>query len=117
MRTKRNAPNKFPLRLMPSMRKGAEQFSAREGVSLNQFINIAIAEKLAHLEHQEWLNRRRLVTESSLAAALKILDRAGKQPPEPGDELPEEYLRLSLKPQSVTKSGAARKTRKSRDFF
>lgn len=113
---KQNAPSKFPLRLMPSMRKGAEQFSAREGVSLNQFINIAIAEKLAHLEHEEWLRRRRPVTEKAIAEALQILERAGKQPPEHGDELPEEYLRSARHPGSVAKSdtGAQRKARKAR---
>jgi predicted HicB family RNase H-like nuclease len=31
--------NKFPLRLMPSVRRVAEDFSQKEGVSLNQFIN------------------------------------------------------------------------------
>ena len=44
--SRKAASNKFPLRLMPSVRKGAEQFSQREGVSLNQFINVAIAEKI-----------------------------------------------------------------------
>ncbi len=34
--------SKFPLRLMPSVRQGAEKLSAREGVSLNQFINVAV---------------------------------------------------------------------------
>ena len=52
---KKIAVNKFPLRLMPSVRKVAEQISQREGVSLNQFINVAVAEKLAHLQHEEWL--------------------------------------------------------------
>jgi predicted HicB family RNase H-like nuclease len=36
--------NKFPLRLMPSVRRGAEDLSQKEGVSLNQFINVAVAE-------------------------------------------------------------------------
>jgi predicted HicB family RNase H-like nuclease len=44
------ATPKFPLRLMPSVRRTAEEFSEKEGVSLNQFINVAVAEKLAHLE-------------------------------------------------------------------
>ena len=44
--------SKFPLRLMPSVRRVAENFSQKEGVSLNQFINIAVAEKPAHLQHE-----------------------------------------------------------------
>ena len=46
---KKVAVSKFPLRLMPSVRRVAENYSQKEGVSLNQFINIAVAEKLAHL--------------------------------------------------------------------
>ena len=50
---RKTAIPKFPLRLMPSVRRTAEVFSEKEGVSLNQFINVAVAEKLAHLEHEE----------------------------------------------------------------
>ena len=46
--SKKPAASKFPLRLMPSVRRAAESFSNKEGVSLNQFINIAVAEKLAY---------------------------------------------------------------------
>ena len=34
-------------------------FRKKEGVSLNQFINVAVAEKLAHLEHQEWARKQK----------------------------------------------------------
>jgi predicted HicB family RNase H-like nuclease len=51
--SKKVTVNKFPLRLMPSVRRVAEDFSQKEGVSLNQFINVAVAEKLAHLQHEE----------------------------------------------------------------
>lgn len=44
---------------MPSVRRTAEEFSEKEGVSLNQFINVAVAEKLAHLEHEEWARKRK----------------------------------------------------------
>ena len=67
--------SKFPLRLMPSVRRLAEDFSQKEGVSLNQFINVAVAEKLAHLQHEEWLARRPKATKSSIEKALQILDR------------------------------------------
>ena len=91
---KKIAVNKFPLRLMPSVRKGAEDFSQREGVSLNQFINVAVAEKLAHLQHEEWLARRPKVTSSSIAKALQILDRPTKHAPEEGDKLPKGYVSI-----------------------
>jgi predicted HicB family RNase H-like nuclease len=54
---KKVAVSKFPLRLMLSVRRLAENFSQKEGISLNQFINVAVAEKLAHLQHEEWLGR------------------------------------------------------------
>jgi hypothetical protein len=44
---------------MPSVRRTAEVHSEKEGVSLNQFINVAVAEKLAHLEHEEWVRSRK----------------------------------------------------------
>lgn len=114
MASRHNAPSKFPLRLMPSMRKGAEQFSAKEGVSLNQFINVAIAEKVAHLEHEEWLQRRKKVTNASITEALQILDRGGNQPPEPGDELPEGYRRVAKAVAQADKRSPHRKNRASR---
>lgn len=82
---------KFPLRLMPSVRRTAEVFSEKEGVSLNQFINVAVAEKLAHLEHEEWVRNRKLPSRELAARALSLLDKAGNRPVQPGDELPKGY--------------------------
>jgi hypothetical protein len=84
--------NKFPLRMMPSVRRSAELFSDKEGVSLNQFINVAVAEKLAHLEHEEWLHNRKPIDSASIARSLAFLDRKGTGQPEPGDKLPEGYV-------------------------
>ncbi len=90
---KKNATSKFPLRLMPSVRRAAESFSERDGVSLNQFINVAVAEKLAHLQHDEWLAKRPKASEAGIARALEILNRnTGVAPPEE-DRLPEEVRR------------------------
>jgi hypothetical protein len=105
MTLEKNAIAKFPLRLMPSIRKNAERLSAKEGVSLNQFINVAVAERLAHLDHEEWLNRRASVTKATIEEGLRILHRGGPSSPEPGDELPRGYRRGPLKkrmPQSKT---------------
>jgi hypothetical protein len=94
---------RFPLRLMPSVRRTAEAFSEKEGVSLNQFINVAVAEKLAHLEHDEWLKNRKKPNTQAIAKALYTLDHDGGQGVEAGDELPAgyssvrgEYASLSL---------------------
>jgi len=80
---------KFPLRLMPSVRRHAERFSQQEGVSLNQFINVAVAEKLAHLEHEEWVRGRKKPTAALAARAMRLLDKAAGAPVEAGDELEE----------------------------
>jgi hypothetical protein len=85
---RRTAVAKFPLRLMPSIRKSAEAFSAKEGVSLNQFINIAVAEKLVHLQHEDWARNRQEPSRELAARALRLLDKAGNKAVEPGDELP-----------------------------
>jgi hypothetical protein len=84
--------NKFPLRLMPSVRRAAEDFSRKEGVSLNQFINVAVAEKLAHLQHEEWLARRPKASSDSIAQALQILDRPTRHAPAEVDKLPKGYV-------------------------
>jgi hypothetical protein len=76
---------------MPSVRRAAEVFSEKEGVSLNQFINVAVAEKLAHLEHEEWARRRKQPTKELAARALNLLDKAGNTPVDAGDELPKGY--------------------------
>jgi hypothetical protein len=64
---------------------------------LNQFINVAIAEKLAHLEHDEWLARRAKPTASRIARALEILNRSTGREPEPDDRLPKGYTSSSSK--------------------
>lgn len=89
---KKVAVSKFPLRLMPSVRRVAENFSAKEGVSLNQFINIAVAEKLAHLQHEEWLARRPKADAVLIGKALDILDRPTVRVPEEADRLPKGYV-------------------------
>ncbi|MGH9605110.1 MAG: toxin-antitoxin system HicB family antitoxin [Terracidiphilus sp.] len=91
---KRTVIQKFPLRLMPSVRRAAEEFSQKEGVSLNQFINVAVAEKLALLQHEQWLASRPKPTAARTAKALAVLDRRTGNAPEPGDELPEGYVSI-----------------------
>ena len=83
----------FPLRLQQSVKRTAELYSEKEGVSLNQFITVAVAEKLAHLQHEEWVRNRKEPTPELEAWALKLLERPSKNPVEPGDELPKGYPR------------------------
>ena len=94
---KKIAVNKFPLRLMPSVRRVAVDFSQKEGVSLNQFINVAVAEKLAHLQHEEWLARRPKATSILVSKALRILDRPTRHAAEEEDMLPKGYVSIHRK--------------------
>ena len=84
---------RFPLRIEQSVKETAQVFLKKEGMSLNQFINVAVAEKLAHLQHEEWDRNRKEPTPERIAWALKLLERPSKNPVEPGDELPEDYRR------------------------
>lgn len=47
-------PMSFPLRLPFSTRRQAIEIAQREGLSLNQFISLAVAEKITRLEHTAW---------------------------------------------------------------
>jgi len=77
----------FALRLQPSLIDEARKAAEREGVALNQLINVAVAEKLSALRTEEYFLER--AGRADRARTLKILARAGKgNPPLPGDELP-----------------------------
>jgi hypothetical protein len=91
---RKSAINKFPLRLVPSVRRGAEEFSQKEGVSLNQFINVAVAEKLVHLQHESWLAARPKPTGANISRGLAALDKPTRNRPDSGDELPEGYASI-----------------------
>jgi hypothetical protein len=44
----------FPLRLSPTMKHQATEIAGREGLSLNHFISLAVAEKLIRIETTSW---------------------------------------------------------------
>ena len=54
---------------------------------MKQLSEVPIAEKLAHLQHEEWVRNRKELTPERTAWALKLLERPSKNPVEPGDEL------------------------------
>jgi hypothetical protein len=76
----------FPLRLASSLQKEARKTAELEGVSLNQLINLAVAEKISALRTEEFFRERG--AHSIFANARKLLQRAGNEPPRDGDELP-----------------------------
>ena len=59
----------------------------RLGTTINQFINVAVAEKAAALRTEAYLRER--LQRADLAEFDRILARSGSEPPRPGDEVPE----------------------------
>ena len=72
--------------MQPSLKAAAERVAAAEGVSLNQLMNIAVAEKLSALETEDYFKERAKLGKRD--AFLKFLNEAGDEPPIEGDELP-----------------------------
>lgn len=77
----------FALRLQPSLLDQARGAADDEGVALNQFINVAVAEKLAAIRTESFF--REHARRANLPEAIGILKRMGEgNPPVKGDELP-----------------------------
>jgi hypothetical protein len=75
----------FALRLQVSLLDEARKLADEEGVALNQFINVAVAEKLSALRTERFFRER--AARGDITRALNILDRAGiGNPPVNGDE-------------------------------
>jgi hypothetical protein len=73
------------LRLQESLLEEARRVSETEGVALNQFINVAVAEKLSALRTEEYFRERG--KRGDVTRAKRILKRAGRRnAPAPGDE-------------------------------
>ncbi|MER9134646.1 toxin-antitoxin system HicB family antitoxin [Mesorhizobium sp. M0768] len=78
----------FARRLQLSLLDEARKVAESEGVPLNQFINVAVAEKLSALRTESYFQER--AARADIPKALDILKRAGKgKAPTKGDELPE----------------------------
>jgi hypothetical protein len=76
----------YALRLQASLKGEAERVAKQEGTTLNQFINVAVAEKLSALRTKEYFNER--AKRANLKEALEILNRVGSaEPPRKGDEI------------------------------
>jgi hypothetical protein len=74
--------NNFALRLPQSLYDNLRVAALKDGVAMNQYVAIALAEKLAtRSTAQQFLQER--AAGSSLSAALAILDRAGTVDAEP----------------------------------
>jgi hypothetical protein len=75
----------FPLRLPESMKIRVEKLAVADGVSINQYIALAVAEKLgASAEREFFIERQRTADAIELRA---FLTREGGEVPGAGDEI------------------------------
>ncbi|ETW96777.1 MAG: hypothetical protein ETSY1_25280 [Candidatus Entotheonella factor] len=78
----------YALRLLSSLKAEAEKVAAAEGTTLNQLINVAVAEKLAALRTEHYFEER--AKRADLEAFDQFLEMAGDEPPCKGDEMIED---------------------------
>lgn len=82
----------YPLKLPHSVKNAAAQLAKADGVSLNQFIAAAVAEKVGSLRAADTFLAERAGT-ARPRDLLRYLRKAPKVPPPPGDELPKRNRR------------------------
>jgi len=75
----------YPLKLPASVKKAAAELAASDGVSLNQFIAAAVAEKVGCLRTAKEFLRERAGT-AKAKDMLKYLQRAPKVAPAADDQ-------------------------------
>jgi hypothetical protein len=74
----------YPLRLPASVKAAAEKLAREEGISMNQFVATAVAEKLAAMKTAEFFAAKR--NNADLSALRRMLKRRGGEAPREGDE-------------------------------
>lgn len=74
----------YPLRLPKSLKDEVTKVAKRDGTSVNQFIAIAVAEKISALETEHFFAER--AQGADLEAFRALLLRPGGEAPRSGDE-------------------------------
>jgi len=87
-------------------RGGSQNSRESEGISLNQLINLAVAEKISALRTEEFFRERR--PRANVEKARKILKRAGKEAPREGDEISNSLRRSTVTTISTLSKTASR---------
>jgi hypothetical protein len=76
----------FPIKLPPSLGNAARKLAEEDGVSLSQWVSVAVAQKISSVETAEAFFQRRSQGADQMDF-LEILRNAPDRPPDPGDEL------------------------------
>jgi hypothetical protein len=75
----------YPLRLPRSLKAAVEKLSKKDGTSINQFVVMAVAEKISAMTTAEDFAERK--GRADLKAFDRIMKRNGGEPPRPDDQL------------------------------
>lgn len=81
-----NKASSYPLKLPASVKSAAQRLAREDGVSLNQWIAVAVAEKIGAVETAAAFLRRKAGS-AQPADLLSFLDKAGQENPPIGDEI------------------------------
>ena len=73
------------LRLPNSIHRHAKRLAENEGISVNQLISTAVAEKLSAIDTEQYLSDRG--SRASMAKFRRVLSKVPRITPDPGDEL------------------------------
>ena len=77
----------YSLKVQQSLLDEVRRLAKADGATVDQFINVAIAEKVSALKAADYLRVR--AERANVPEALAILDRLGGEPPRRGDEFEE----------------------------
>ncbi len=75
----------YPLRLPHSIKAEVERLAKQDGISINQFIATAVAEKLSAMRTAEFFTERR--ARADFAAFDQLMKRQGGEPPRENDKI------------------------------
>jgi hypothetical protein len=78
----------YPLRLPRFLQEAVAKVAQREGTTIDQFVAIAVAEKLSALDTQTFFEKRR--QKADFAAFDRIMSRSSGELPRQGDDMPVE---------------------------
>jgi hypothetical protein len=79
----------YPLKLPASIKAAAARLAKEDGVSLNQWIATAVAQKVGAVETAAEFFKRR-AGDATGEGLREILKKVPDHPPDPGDELPKD---------------------------
>lgn len=77
--------NTYPLRLPRSVKAEVERRAKADGISINQFVATAVAEKLAAMGTAEFFAERR--ERADFKVFDRLMRRKGGEPPSPDDTI------------------------------